>query len=58
MTVLLSGYVSEVRGCKIALKRGGTGPSLLYLHGAGGAAAVQPFMQDLARDFFGENAGV
>ena len=51
MTVLLSDYVSEVRGCKIALKRGGAGPALLYLHGAGGAAAVQPFMQELARDF-------
>ncbi len=41
----------EVAGCKITLKRGGTGRPLLYLHGANGIAEVKPIMQELARDF-------
>jgi pimeloyl-ACP methyl ester carboxylesterase len=40
----------EISGCKVALRRGGTGPKLLYLHGAGGGAAVHPFMEELAKD--------
>lgn len=41
----------EVGGCKINLKRGGKGAKLLFLHGAGGAAVVQPFMNELAKDY-------
>jgi len=40
----------EIRGCKTTLKRGGSGAPLLYLHGASGAAMVQPFMEELAKD--------
>jgi pimeloyl-ACP methyl ester carboxylesterase len=41
----------EIAGCRVALKRGGSGAPLLYLHGAGGAAAVAPFMTELATSF-------
>jgi len=41
----------EIRSCRISLKRAGRGRSLLYLHGASGAAEVQPFMADLAAHF-------
>ncbi|HEY7240019.1 MAG TPA: alpha/beta hydrolase [Burkholderiales bacterium] len=41
----------EVSGCSVTLKRGGAGRPLLYLHGAGGAPAIQPFMEALAREF-------
>jgi pimeloyl-ACP methyl ester carboxylesterase len=41
----------EISGCKVALKRGGSGPKLLYLHGAGGGSMVQPFMQALAEQY-------
>ena len=41
----------EVDGCKINLRRGGRGEPLLYLHGAGGAATVMPFMEKLAERF-------
>jgi pimeloyl-ACP methyl ester carboxylesterase len=41
----------DIRGCKIALKRGGSGRHLVYLHGANGAASVQPFMTELATHF-------
>ena len=35
----------EVYGCKVRLMRGGTGPTVVYLHGAGGAGApTQPFL--------------
>lgn len=40
-----------VDGCNIRFRRGGKGPPLLYLHGANGAAAVQPFMEKLAEKF-------
>jgi pimeloyl-ACP methyl ester carboxylesterase len=41
----------DVRGTKITLKRGGKGRKLLYLHGANGAATVQPFMEMLAKNY-------
>jgi pimeloyl-ACP methyl ester carboxylesterase len=41
----------EVDGCKINLRRGGSGEPLLYLHGANGAPAVMPFMERLAERF-------
>jgi pimeloyl-ACP methyl ester carboxylesterase len=39
-----------IRGCTIRLMRGGAGPPLLVLHGAGGGAWL-PFMQTLAERF-------
>jgi pimeloyl-ACP methyl ester carboxylesterase len=41
----------EVDGCRINLRRGGSGEPLLYLHGANGAPAVLPFMEKLAQRF-------
>src|SRR5215831_7276782 len=40
-----------IRGCNIKLMRGGSGPPLLFLHGAGGAGAWLPVMQALAEKF-------
>jgi pimeloyl-ACP methyl ester carboxylesterase len=40
-----------VNGCRIRLRRGGKGPAMLYLHGANGAPVVQPFMDELAKNF-------
>jgi pimeloyl-ACP methyl ester carboxylesterase len=40
-----------VDGCNIRFRRGGKGPPLLYLHGASGAPAIQPFMEKLAEKF-------
>ena len=41
----------EVDGCKVNLRRGGSGQPLLFLHGASGAPAVLPFMEKLAERF-------
>ena len=41
----------EVDGCRLNLRRGGSGTPLLYLHGASGAPAVMPFMEKLARRY-------
>jgi len=41
----------EVDGCRISLRRGGSGDPLLYLHGANGVPAVMPFMEKLAERF-------
>lgn len=41
----------ELDGCRVRLRRGGSGPPLLYLHGASGAAQVLPFMDQLAERF-------
>ena len=41
----------EINQCRISMLRGGTGEMLLYLHGANGAGAVQPFMTKLAERF-------
>ncbi|HEY6820823.1 MAG TPA: alpha/beta hydrolase [Burkholderiales bacterium] len=41
----------EVEGCRTHLRRGGSGSPLLYLHGASGAPAIMPFMEQLAKRF-------
>ena len=41
----------EVDGCKVRLRRGGSGEPLLFLHGASGAPVVLPFLQKLATRF-------
>src|SRR5258708_23922543 len=41
----------RVRDTRITLKRGGSGPTLLYLHGANGAPAVRPFMELIAQNY-------
>lgn len=41
----------EVNGCKVNLRRGGEGQTLLFLHGASGAPAIMPFMEKLAQRF-------
>lgn len=41
----------EINQCRISMLRGGAGELLLYLHGANGAGAVQPFMTKLAERF-------
>lgn len=40
-----------VNGTRIRMWRSGKGPAMLYLHGANGAAAVLPFMDELAKNF-------
>jgi pimeloyl-ACP methyl ester carboxylesterase len=41
----------EVDGCRTHYRRGGKGRPLVFLHGAGGAPAVLPFMEKLATRF-------
>jgi len=41
----------EVDGCRIHLRRGGSGRPLLFLHGASGAPVILPFMEKLAERF-------
>ncbi len=41
----------EVDGCKVNLRRSGSGEPLLFLHGASGAPAIMPFMEKLAARF-------
>lgn len=41
----------EVRGIRIKMMRGGSGPELLYLHGAGGSGIWLPAFEMLAQDF-------
>jgi pimeloyl-ACP methyl ester carboxylesterase len=41
----------EVDGCKVSLRRGGSGQPLLFLHGASGAPLILPFMEKLAERF-------
>ncbi len=43
--------IIDVRGTKIGLMRAGKGASMLYLHGAAGAAAWLPFMEKLSQHF-------
>ena len=41
----------SIRGCRIRLMRGGSGPPLLFLHGGGGAGIWLPSMAALAKKF-------
>jgi pimeloyl-ACP methyl ester carboxylesterase len=41
----------EVDGCRVHLRRGGSGEPLLFLHGASGAPVILPFMEKLAQRF-------
>lgn len=41
----------EIHGCRTHYRRGGKGEPLVFLHGAGGVAAVLPFMERLAERF-------
>jgi pimeloyl-ACP methyl ester carboxylesterase len=41
----------EIIGCKVNLRRGGSGAPLLFLHGASGAPVILPFMEKLAQRF-------
>ena len=41
----------SIDGCDVSLLRGGDGPPLLFLHGAGGAGVWLPFMDRLAERF-------
>jgi pimeloyl-ACP methyl ester carboxylesterase len=41
----------EVRGCKIGLRRGGTGEPLLFLHGAQGLNGNEPGLEALGENF-------
>ena len=41
----------EIDGCRVNLRRGGSGEPLLFLHGASGAPAILPFMEKLAQRF-------
>jgi pimeloyl-ACP methyl ester carboxylesterase len=40
-----------VNDCKVRLRRGGSGPALLYLHGANGAAKVPAFLESFTNHF-------
>ncbi|MES2536371.1 MAG: alpha/beta hydrolase [Pseudomonadota bacterium] len=40
-----------VNGTRVRMRRAGKGPAMLYLHGANGAAAILPFMDQLAENF-------
>ncbi|MEX2453968.1 MAG: alpha/beta fold hydrolase [Rhodospirillaceae bacterium] len=41
----------EIDGCGIEVLRGGKGPALVFLHGAGGAHAWAPYMDRLAEHY-------
>lgn len=41
----------KISGCNTAIMQGGSGPTLLFLHGAGGAGAWAPYMDALAENF-------
>ncbi len=43
--------IIEVRGCKVHVRRGGSGAPLLYLHGAGGTSAWLPPFDALSDKF-------
>ena len=41
----------NINGCSIELRRGGSGPPLLFLHGAGGVSTWAPYLDALADHF-------
>ncbi len=41
----------SINGCSINLAKGGSGPTMLYLHGAGGSKGWMPFMDQLSDRF-------
>ena len=43
--------MTDIRGCGVEVMRGGTGETLLFLHGAGGASDWAPYMQALSERF-------
>ena len=47
----LTKSTETVRGCTVSLLRGGEGPPLLFLHGAGGGGIELPFMTRLAGNY-------
>lgn len=44
-------YFETVENCRTRILRGGSGPALIFLHGANGAGRWLPFMAELAKDF-------
>ena len=50
----MPGHTSErakIAGCEIEVLRGGSGPAMVFLHGAGGAHAWAPYMERLAENY-------
>lgn len=43
--------ISTVNGCKVEMRRGGSGETLLFLHGAGGIGGWPPYLEELAKRF-------
>jgi pimeloyl-ACP methyl ester carboxylesterase len=43
--------IVRVAGCSVNVMRGGKGPPLLFLHGAGGVPLWQPFMASLSEHY-------
>jgi len=41
----------EIAGCRISLQRGGSGPTLMWLHGAGGGGRWTPALARLAESY-------
>jgi pimeloyl-ACP methyl ester carboxylesterase len=44
-------HFADIASCRMHYRRGGSGNPLVFLHGAGGAPAVLPFMEKLATRF-------
>jgi len=51
MPVNFTNETVTFHGCRTTLRRGGAGRPLLYLHGAGGASVIPPFLQALAEEY-------
>jgi pimeloyl-ACP methyl ester carboxylesterase len=43
--------LERIADCRVSVQRGGAGPLLLFLHGAGGGGQWLPFMEALAQKF-------
>lgn len=41
----------EINGCKTEIWRGGSGPTLLFLHGAGGITSWAPYLDEMAQSY-------